>query len=342
MDTEGFNFQMTASELILDTNMSRPHVVILGAGASKAAFPEGDRNGKPIPLMDSLISIIGLSDELELCGIDYKGKNFEEIYSELSDNSNNTDVVTSVENKIWDYFNTLELPPYPTLYDHLVLSLREKDIIATFNWDPFLFHACWRNHTKANLPHVVYLHGNVSIGYCLDDNKVGLIDSNCNICGRPYIPSKLLFPVENKVYNLDPFIKREWETLNIFLKKAYMLTVFGYSAPTSDVAAKEIMKKAWGSVWSRNLEQTEIIDTKSEDMLKLTWADFIHTHHYDTTNNFYNSSLGLFPRRSCEAQWNSTMEGKFLEQFPIPTDSGFEELWSWFSPLVKAEIDKQE
>jgi cyclic nucleotide-binding protein len=29
-------------------------------------------------------------------------------------------------------------PELLTLYDHLVLSLRPKDVIATFNWDPFL------------------------------------------------------------------------------------------------------------------------------------------------------------------------------------------------------------
>ena len=37
----------------------QPHVVILGAGASKAAFLGGDRNGKSIPLLDDLPDIIG-------------------------------------------------------------------------------------------------------------------------------------------------------------------------------------------------------------------------------------------------------------------------------------------
>jgi hypothetical protein len=32
----------------------------------------------------------------------------------------------------------LELPDHPTVYDHLLLSLRKKDAIFTFNWDPFL------------------------------------------------------------------------------------------------------------------------------------------------------------------------------------------------------------
>jgi hypothetical protein len=32
----------------------RPHVVILGAGASVAAFPGGDRYGRLLPVMDNL------------------------------------------------------------------------------------------------------------------------------------------------------------------------------------------------------------------------------------------------------------------------------------------------
>ena len=36
-----------------------PHVVFLGAGASKAAFPHGDRNGRHLPLMNELPSVLG-------------------------------------------------------------------------------------------------------------------------------------------------------------------------------------------------------------------------------------------------------------------------------------------
>ena len=37
----------------------QPHVVLLGAGASKAAMPNGDKNGRAIPLMDELPKILG-------------------------------------------------------------------------------------------------------------------------------------------------------------------------------------------------------------------------------------------------------------------------------------------
>ena len=32
-----------------------PHVVILGAGASLAAFPDGDKNGRKLPLMNDIV-----------------------------------------------------------------------------------------------------------------------------------------------------------------------------------------------------------------------------------------------------------------------------------------------
>jgi len=43
--------EMTVEELIQDTRAGKPRVVILGAGASLAAFPDGDKNGKKLPLM---------------------------------------------------------------------------------------------------------------------------------------------------------------------------------------------------------------------------------------------------------------------------------------------------
>ena len=121
-----------------------------------------------------------------------------------------------------------------------------------------------------------------------------------------------------------------------------MITIFGYSAPQSDVEAIELMKGAWGDKYKRDIEQIEIIDLKGEEELRETWQAFIHTHHYDVTNDFYKSSIGLFPRRTCEAEWNYSMPEKleFYPQNPIPRNLGFEELWDWYLPLIKAENKK--
>ena len=38
----------------------RPHVVLLGAGASRAAFPSGDGCFRKVPVMNDLLDIVGL------------------------------------------------------------------------------------------------------------------------------------------------------------------------------------------------------------------------------------------------------------------------------------------
>ena len=39
------------AEEIADTSATRPHVLLLGAGASRAALPGGHRNGVAVPLL---------------------------------------------------------------------------------------------------------------------------------------------------------------------------------------------------------------------------------------------------------------------------------------------------
>jgi hypothetical protein len=328
----------SVDKLIQDTSMGRPHIIILGAGASRQTCSEGDWNGRKLPLMNDFIETIGLESIFKEYGIDYEGKNFEDIYSDLYE-SQCEDLTEKIEAIVIDYFRSLKLPPYPTIYDHLVLSLRKKDLIATFNWDPLLYLACWRNHKYAKLPYVCYLHGNVIIGYCVNDMQSGMVGERCPKCGNEYMRSKILFPVKKKDYNADPAIQTEWKALTDVLRHAYCLTIFGYSAPKSDVEAIEMMKKAWGSVWDRNIEEVEIIDGKNSNELKESWSDFIHTHHYHTTDDFYKSIIALFPRRTCEAQWNYSMPAKpvFYPQNPIPRQLNFPELWEWYARLTEFE-----
>jgi len=329
--------ELSIKDEIKDAKFGRPHVVILGAGASLAAFPDGDANGIRLPLMYDFIGKLGLEKDLKHCQIDYEGQNFEEIYSKLYDKDKYKDLTEIIENKTCRYFSRMKLPPEPTLYDHLVLSLRPKDLIATFNWDPFLYYACLRNHKHATLPHTVYLHGNVAIGYCLEHRNKGMIGYNCSVCNKPYEPSKLLFPVLEKNYSQDPFISAEWKTLRNKLKDAYMVTIFGYGAPTSDLEAISLMKDAWGDVYSRELEEIEIIDIKDEEELRETWSDFIHTHHYTTCSNFYESFIPKHPRRTCEAMWNQLMECKFITDHDIPLNYPFKDLYDWMNPLLDIE-----
>lgn len=319
--------------------MGKPHVVILGAGTSLAACPNGDATGKRLPLMMNFVEVLGLSDLLKKGGVDYEGRNFEDIYDHLHRNDSYVEIRESLERTVYDYFAGLSLPDKPTIYDHLILSLRAKDRIATFNWDPFLVQAFRRNAArfKKRLPRLLFLHGNVSIGYCENDRVMGFNGNNCSRCENKLHPSRLLYPITEKNYHLDEFISTQWDELQGALKIAFMITTFGYSAPKSDVSAVKLLKEAWGDVYGRNMEQTEIIDIREEANLRATWKPFIHTHHYEIHDDFYDSWIGNHPRRSGEAYWNQYWEAKFIDNNPVPKNAGFEELWDWFNSLIEAE-----
>ena len=141
--------------------------------------------------MDNLVETVGLDDIVQTLPKGMKSRNFEDVYSRLYEINPDSQTIREIESRVLGYFRRMELPSQPTLYDYLVLSLRPKDLIATFNWDPFLYDACTRNHTKTRLPCVVYLHGNVRVGYCLQDMRKGLAGANCSQCGQPFTSSRL-------------------------------------------------------------------------------------------------------------------------------------------------------
>lgn len=157
---------MTNEELIDLRMEQRPHVVILGAGASRAAFPDGDGNGRQIPVMNDLVKLIDLGELLQSTGLEWRDRNFEEVYANLRSDDTYQKVADTVEDKVRIYFAEMQLPGQACLYDHLLLSLRSKDAIATFNWDPFLMDAYRRNVHVRELPHMLFLHGCVRAGLC--------------------------------------------------------------------------------------------------------------------------------------------------------------------------------
>lgn len=249
---------VSAEQEIKQIAVGKPHVVILGAGASYAAFPNGDRNGRRLPLMNNFVETLGLEDLVTRTRLSFSSTNFEEIYSSISKDPKLQNIREELEAKIYRYFHTMELPDHPTIYDHLVLSLRNKDFIATFNWDPFLVQAIRRNGRRFKLPRVLFLHGNVEVGYCADGHMMGNNGSSCSKCGNKLTPTKLLYPIGEKNYHLNEFISRQWVTLADVLKHAFMVTIFGYGAPTSDASAVDLLKNAWGEIDDRSLEEFEI------------------------------------------------------------------------------------
>lgn len=294
--------------------INRPHVVLLGAGASVAAIPDGDKNGKKISVMAGFVEKLGMSDIIRNIKLKTVSNNLEDIYSELSTRGDCSHVLATLEQEIYNYFSDFSIPDAPTVYDYLLLSLTNKDLVATFNWDPLLLQAYLRiQNITRNLPEIAFLHGNVHIGACHEHKRVNVINKRCPICGKKLEPIKLLYPVKEKNYTDDPYIKENWNLTKNYLKRAYMFTIFGYSAPKTDESAISLLQEAWGTSSERYIEEIEIIDIRDEEDLRNTWDGFICSHHYSVHSTFFNSSLGLFPRYTCEATYDRLMNANFSD-----------------------------
>ena len=306
-------------ELISKPEMERPHVVILGAGASVASCPNGDKNGRRLPTMDNVVEVVGLAPLLTKRATPFTDRNFETLYSSLASDLSQSDLIKELESEVRKYFSSLELPDHPTVYDHLLLSLRKKDAVFTFNWDPFLYDAWVRNHQRFELPGIFFLHGNVRASYCLSHpHQWGNPWVHCSECHAQFVPTKILYPVKVKDYAKDSFIASQWTSARWFLAEAFTLTIFGYAAPNSDVEAIDIMNAAWLHEGERLFEHIEIIDIKAQDDLYTTWRPFISHHHYVCRSSFYQSWIANYPRRSSEAVYAPTAQGIV----PLPVEIG--------------------
>ena len=91
----------TAQQLIDEPHDLRPHVVLLGAGASRAAFPCGDATGRCLPVMDDLIDVVGLRELVEEAGLAKEQQaNFEVIYGQLASDPTRAHIARIVERRI--------------------------------------------------------------------------------------------------------------------------------------------------------------------------------------------------------------------------------------------------
>jgi hypothetical protein len=313
MKTSNAHPNMKKNEIIKKPCDHHTHVVLLGAGASVAAFPNGDANGKHLPHMVNLVKILKLEALLREHGVS-ASENFEVIYSNLENN----DLKKRIEDEIFDYFKSLYFPAKATIYDKLLLSLREKDSVFTFNWDPFLFDAYMRNMDKGiSLPEIFFLHGNVRIGSCTNCNKWGGINHTCSSCSQNYTAVPLLYPIKNKDYfTKNKYTALMWDEAKSRFAEAFFISIFGYGAPESDVEAIDIIKEGWFAKSKREFEHFEVIDVKKPEELDLAWQPFTPTWHLSYWDKFEDSYLGRYPRRTCEGLFYSK-SGTPCEIFPL-------------------------
>jgi hypothetical protein len=333
------SFEITIAQEIANPRHSRPHMVLLGAGATRAALPGGDANGKNVPLLAEVADLLGLDQYFPAKLRDLARTDFEAAFSSLHEAGHEN--VLELETQIRKYFTSLRIPSEPTIYDHLILGLRPKDHIFSFNWDPILPQAAQRIYRSGHkeLPQLHFLHGNVVVGYCALHDTRGIGVKDCLQCQAPFEPSRLLYPVAKKNYLDGDYIESEWHKAESVLRNAFFLTVFGYSAPDTDKEAVDLLLNAWGTPDQRFMEQLEIIDRPgaNEEQLRNRWKRFIHSDHYDILDSYFESWIGLHPRRTAEAFKNQYEEAKFIEDNPAPRSSTLSELVNWHNELVGHE-----
>lgn len=310
-----------------------PHVVILGAGASKAACPNGDKHGRILPVMNELYDEVLANRKLTPADEALARSDFEAWFCDLTD-----EVSMEIESEVYSYFEQIVIPEDATVYDRLILGLRPKDLIASFNWDPLLIQAYDRNADVCDPPRLLFLHGNVALGQCDADEQIGPRDSKCPRCGSQLVPLKLLYPIRKKNYAQQSFgIRAAWDGLRGALSDAYLFTVFGYSAPTTDVEAIELMRSVWDKAYARDLADVELITKDNRADAKRRWDKFIVRDHCKVRDALGDTEISRFPRRSCEQFADASLGNRPWSEDPLPKTSNLRRLQDWIKPLVDQE-----
>ncbi len=304
------------NHLLLD-----PHVVIIGAGASKAACPI-DKNGEKIPLLRDLSRIILSKNEISEYKLsENEMDDFEAFYTRLVSESKNDSFRLELEERIMEHFCKFEIPDSLTYYDYLVLSLTSKDAIISFNWDPFLIQTYLRNIKVGKLPELIFLHGCVGVGICDDCLVKGYNGYLCPKCKQRFQTMPLLYPLKEKNYDKIPIIKAEWELAKSYLSRAAGLTIFGYGAPTSDLEALNLLKK---HIKKSNMIEIAPLTIINLDNVKVEqiekWKEIISDRMFSYVDNFKKSILWESPRVSLECLFDA-----ILQQHPREKLNPYEE-----------------
>jgi hypothetical protein len=153
----------------------------------------------------------------------------------------------------------------------------------------------------------------------------------------PSLCAQLLYPVKQKNYSDDAFIKNEWDLLRAALRDSHYLTIFGYSAPVTDVEARKAMLEDWSGNPALPLNQVEIIDVRPAEDLEATWKDFFVRDHYSFISRLSDSQLNRHPRRSCDAFAAATLMNRPWFDNNVPQFDKLSDLHTWIAPLIEEE-----
>lgn len=296
-----------------------PHVVILGAGASIAACKH-DKNGKQVPLLKNIHTVLGLTDALSKYHFSVaEMQNFELLFSKIYGKKRYEGLQIYLGTKVQGYFQQLVIPDEPTYYDYLVLSLTSKDAIISFNWDPFLMQAYRRNLEVGNLPKLIFPHGNVGVWLCFHCKTKGYANCLCPVCMKPLEDMPLLFPVAKKNYRDGAIIENEWAAAENALANAAGITVFGYGAPQTDAEAVRLLQFAYQKSRIRDIAPFTIINLpENETEQRERWATFFDPRMVDYCSSFEDTILWKYPRVSLETVFDA-----ILQQHPRADMKGF-------------------
>lgn len=331
-----------AQNKLYESLLQRPHICVLGAGATMAAIPNGDYYGKKSSVMNNFIDNLGLSDIIQKANIQSSSNNFEDIYSEMYSRADCASLRIVLENRVKYYFASFRIPDTPTIYDYIIASMRRKDYIFSFNWDPLIIQAYRRvSELTDDLPLLVFLHGNVGMKICSECKKVQSVENPycCDCHSTNFNAPQILFPVKNKDYTANLYLKTAWDEFLDVIAGCTYLTVFGYSAPKSDSKAVEAMRLAFKSNF-RRFDSIEIIDIAPQDVVYESWSPFFKAtnYHYKIINSFWDSSFVEFPRRTIEGYCKRNIMGWWGSSTKkLHNCNNFEEFEQLFLPIIEED-----
>lgn len=293
------------------------HIVILGSGSTVATLKELNTEVNSYTL-ENFCEDPFFTQFLESLDIDYKKMNIEEIcdYLNKSDKEKYEELCKLIRQK----YEQIKLPKDTCILEKLLLSLTNKDVVISFNWDSLIIQAYNRVQDfipQQELPDLLFPHGNVEAGYT--DTKYGCLSNPQN---AGFTPSPLNMPVDELDYLSNRFIQDQWNKFKRHIYEAQMITFFGYSGPPSDAKDMETFFNIF--VQNRDCARFEVIDkdTDTAKQVSQKWSQYIlYTEHEpECRGSFYESRMAIEPRQSIRSLdcWNGLTKKEYSFE---PSDS---------------------